>query len=243
MRYNIRMAVVRELSAPGLFGLDSILGAIENLFGRAADSIKALTGIAAGQGIAGSILGGMKSVLGPLASSGASFLAMSQSLLTTVTGAVSAVGNIVSAPLGAIYLLAMSVQQAGRNVFASLASIAGLPASVAYQINSIVAGFQAAYCNLVNGFDQLRRMFDLDPLFGASNCSSTGGGRPPSTFTQARTNPFASIYAATATATVQTPASAQATASAVASDPLTTSRTNAQAAVVLTDIRDGILAA
>lgn len=239
LQYRIRLAVVRELSA-GLGFFDAILGAITDVVGRATASIAALTGIAGIQTAGAAVVSGMRSTLGPLASAADSYLRMSSNLLSIVTSGVLPNGTI-SAELAPTYSLAMSVQLAGRGIFTSLADVLLLPQAVCHELNAIASSFTSAYCSLRNGFDQLRFCDDIEPLFGASNCSSTGGGRRASAYTETGVNPFRTVFPPTV-AGIQTPESRAAMAAAVALDPVVTSLSAAEAAARLIAIRSGIVA-
>jgi hypothetical protein len=118
----------------------------------------------------------MQRYLGPLAGAGSEFLTKSKGLLDTVLGSIGSSTGTVDDTLRPIFDLSRDIQQAGRNVFHAVDAIAGMPNHVIYQINAIAGNFQGAYCDMLNGFDRIKSVFDLDPLFGASNCSSTGGG-------------------------------------------------------------------
>lgn len=49
-------------------------------------------------------------------------------------------------------------------------------------------------CTLANGFGVSRQFASYDDLYGASSCSSTGGGRGWSTFAEEGSNPFHSLF-------------------------------------------------
>jgi hypothetical protein len=240
MRYRIRLAVVNDLSTAFSAVVDFILGAIANVAAKAIASLGSLTGIASLQGSMSATFAGLGGSLGALAPAGSAFLSASGNLLTAVAAGVS-VNGLISASLAPTYVAAVGVQAAGAAVFTSLAGLAGLPAATVYAVSAAASSFAAAYCALVNGFDQTRSVVDIEPLFGASNCSSTTGGRAPSAFSAAGTNPFESMpLAAGAVSGVQTTASAQAMANAAALDPLATQLSMTDAANYLGAITEGL---
>lgn len=238
-RYRIRMAVARDLADPGPMDLDAILKALTDALGRAAAALGSLTGIAGLQGVAASALGALGKALGALAKAGQVFLQTSQRLLTAVVSGVNAVTGVVDAVLKPVYYLALATQLAGRNLFYAASSLTGMPAHVVYQLNRIGTLFESARCNLLLGFDQMQSIFDLEPLFGASHCSSTAGGRPPSLYAGADHNVFASIAPAGGSL-LQTTASAQAMRMAGTIDPLVTQFSPSYAAGLMQTMTDGI---
>lgn len=238
-QFSIRLAVVRDLSDPPIGDLDSILGAITSPLGRVGAALESLEVSAAGQGRAAQTMGGLGRFLGPMAGAASGFLDKSKSLLEQVRGGVDAVTGAVDDTLRPVFDLTRDIQAAGRNIFHAVNAIAGIPNHVIYQVNAIAGNLQGAYCDLVNGFDRLQTAFDLDPLFGASNCSSTGGGRPISTWGDR--NPFDALVPGAPSA----PVSADARSviqQAKALDPVAQPLTLAQAADRLERIAAGVTA-
>ena len=238
-RFSGRFAVVRDLSDPPVADLDSILSAIASPLGRVGAALGSLDAAVAGQGRLAKALSGTKSVLGPLASAGAGFLEKSRGLLVTVREGVDAVTGAVDDTLRPVFDLTRDIQAAGRNIFQAVNAVASIPNHVIYQITAIAGNLQGAYCDMVNGFDRLQTAFDLDPLFGASNCSSTGGGRPISTWGER--NPFEAL-APNYTAAPVTADARMVIQGAKALDPVASPLTVAQAADRLERITAGVSA-
>lgn len=128
------------------------------------------------------------SVLGP----SLGFMGMSSSLFSGVGSAITD-----AAPwANDVASFAGGVAQAGMNAFRTLASVLSLSYSAVRQVAAIARAFMNIYCTLKNAINQLRDWQDFSSIFGASNCSSTAGGRPLSSFIGS--NPFAAAFAATA---------------------------------------------
>lgn len=238
-QFQIRLAVVRDLSDPPAGDLDSILSAISSPLGRVGSALESLEAAAEGQGRLASALSGARGVLGPLATAGSGFLEKSRGLLETVRGGVDAVTGAVDSTLKPVFDLTRDVQQAGRNIFQAIDAVAGIPNHVIYQINAIAGNLQGAYCDLINGFDRLQTAFDLDPLFGASNCSSTGGGRPISQWGER--SPFETLTPTTTPAPVTADARSV-IQSSKALDPVAQPLTITQASDRLDRIASGVSA-
>lgn len=84
--------------------------------------------------------------------------------------------------------VAQGVAMAGMNVFRTLASVPGIPQFAQAGLMGIAGAFANVFCVLQNAFGGGLFFQDYSLLYGASNCSSTSGGRPISVF--AGVNPF-----------------------------------------------------
>src|SRR3546814_1488395 len=81
--------------------------------------------------------------------------------------------------------------QAGVNLFRTVAAVANLPSQIRSRLMQVAGAYSNIYCVLRNALRQQLFYEDYNPLFGASNCSSTSGGRPISSL--AGKNPFYSV--------------------------------------------------
>jgi hypothetical protein len=148
-------------------GLTSMLGSVSFLSG-AIPSI-------------GSFLpSSMAGILGPVQS----LMGGSCSVFSAVASAVQAGSGIAGQLIG----VASMAAQAGAAVFRTIGAIAQLPQVFQAQIMSVAAAYTNIYCVLRNALNQQQYFFDYSDLYGASNCSSTSGGRPISIL--ADENPF-----------------------------------------------------
>ncbi|PWC44271.1 hypothetical protein [Azospirillum sp. TSO22-1] len=101
----------------------------------------------------------------------------------------SGIGNL-TAP---IFSTVQMVAQAAGNGFGILATgesagaVKGLLMRAASTMNDIA-------CTIANGFETGRTFRSFDDLYGASNCSSTGGGRAWSTYAEAERSPLQEMF-------------------------------------------------
>lgn len=84
--------------------------------------------------------------------------------------------------------------QVGLNVIRTAAAVVGIPSFAKLRLMQVAGEYSNIFCVLRNAFSQQAFYPDYSPLYGSSNCSSTNGGGPPSTFVD--TNPFFSVVPA-----------------------------------------------
>ncbi|WP_293372286.1 hypothetical protein [Nevskia sp.] len=97
--------------------------------------------------------------------------------------------DAVSAP---VIFASRQVELATRNLVQALIEPLALTERIKRTLREVYSNAAEAYCNLTNSFQPNGQYLDFTGLFGASNCSSTTGGRPLSDF--AGENPFLSLY-------------------------------------------------
>lgn len=119
-----------------------------------------------------------------LAAPVANFMNQTGRVYRAVHDAISA-GDAVAESL--ISVARMSAQ-AGLNIFRTAAAIANIPSHARMRLMEVAGAYTNVFCILRNAVDQQLFYPDYSPLFGASNCSSTSGGRPPSPLSGV--NPF-----------------------------------------------------
>jgi hypothetical protein len=100
------------------------------------------------------------------------------SALSKVVGVVTEARGIVTAEANQFIGIASDLSLLGRNVFNTYNAITNLPDSIAHEVSTIAGAFNNAFCVLKNAFKKVQEYPDYDPLYGASNCSSTVGGSP-----------------------------------------------------------------
>lgn len=149
------------------------------------------------------------------------FVNTAVSVINVVTNIAQYAQGVFDSTVGAVLQGALSIASAGRNAFYSIAMTAtNITDEVKSGLMGIASAFSDIYCSIVNGFNLGQTYTTFDPFLGASNCSSTGGGDPPSFFTVNNQNPFEAYYTATnQSITIST--TAQAALNALAADPLT----------------------
>lgn len=73
--------------------------------------------------------------------------------------------------------VARSTAQAGANIFRTFAAVAGIPAHVRGLLMDVGTAYTNIFCVLGNALKSRAVYEDYADLYGASNCSSTSGGR------------------------------------------------------------------
>lgn len=235
--FHIQMQVLAELSDPGRYAmlLDQIAQAVNNPYGRyraAHDSMAANIGRQANLADRiGGLLGGS------LGLASRSFLQASNTMLAAVLDVARQAAGSFDAVTAPLLATSIQMQQAGRNAFQMLAMPSSLESDAKQAIMQISGNCNDAYCNLMNGFNLLRQFPDFSDLFGASTCSSTGGGRPISPL--AGDNPFLEIYQPQASP-VRVSAPANAAMTNLRGDPLTSAMNQADIQGALHEIAQGV---
>ncbi len=172
---TIASAIASALSAsdPSGFGLNSLLASLNSIRGYIASAKNFIN----------------TQILAPVTE----FMIMSNRLLTAVQATISD-GLSLAVPL---INLARSVAQTGLNVFRTLAAIAGIPGQVKATLMQVASAYSNIFCVLRNALKAPKTYENYGGLYGASNCSSTFGGAPPSRY--ASVNPFFSVVAPSST--------------------------------------------
>jgi len=113
---------------------------------------------------------------GTIAQPVAEFMRQTARLYNSVTTVIAA-GDAIAESLISI---ARMVSQAGLNLFRTAAAVKGIPSHVKVRLMQVSGAYSNIFCLLRNAVGQQMFYPDYSPLFGASNCSSTSGGRPRS---------------------------------------------------------------
>lgn len=237
IQYRIRLTAMGAVGAAPAGSADSIMGAISGLSGRVKSAVDSLGGVIDQRGQLAKAIGGFGDTVGDLADAGEEFLDKTQGVLDAVTEGVDKVTGIIDDTIRPVYELSVAIEQAGRNVFSAIDTVLRFPQNVAAEIGAVAQNFQSAYCTLRNTFDLDRYAFDISPLFGASNCSSTGGGRAASSLLSE--NPFERLSGGVSPSVVSTQ-SARAIQVARGIDPVSAALPPSVAAGLLRDMASGI---
>ena len=109
--------------------------------------------------------------------------------LDTVTGVFDAVNEALNniSNLGAAYVnqlltLAGDLAKVGVNIFRTITAAANLPLTMAARAARVAAAFNTVACIFQNALRPRAPYEEYSALYGASNCSSTTGGRPASKY-------------------------------------------------------------
>lgn len=159
-------------------------------------------------GIAAAVRNWTQAVFGPV-------MALANEVIKTanaIKGVISAAGQIV-------VNLAADLCAVGAKLWSAVAAVASIPNAIKSQIMQIKSAFSNLRCVLVNGFSNPLAIYESSDVYGASNCSSTAGGRSSSVFSE--TNTFESPGPVSTEATVYvSPKASQAIEHIKQSDPI-----------------------
>lgn len=154
------------------------------------------SGLGALGGILGTIEGYASSIIGTVGAAvafvdrGLTYVANTVSRFTTTANRVLfTVNDIVGSVAGGFTSLsnkaiaiATDIASVGRNVFRTLSGIQGLPASIRADLSRIASAYNEVVCIFSNSLRPRQTYENYEGLYGASNCSSTTGGRPASSY-------------------------------------------------------------
>lgn len=183
-----------------LQAVDTSIDSLPVLFPSIGSIPSGLAGLAAAvakiESFAGNIVGWVNSAVS-YAQSGISNVAAHVSAFVGLTNRVlhSAMSVIGSIEQGATTLandvigIARDISSVGVNLFRTLSGIVNLPSHLKAELGRVASAYNEVLCIFRNALRPRKIYDDYDDLYGASNCSSTTGGRPISRYTNA--NPFA----------------------------------------------------
>lgn len=162
------------------------------------------------------------------------FMTQTARLYGQVRSAISA-GSAIA---GSLISVAQMTARAGVNLFRTLAAVASIPQLAKAQLMSVAGAYSNIFCVLRNALRQKMIFQDYSDLYGASNCSSTAGGRPISKL--ANQNPFYATVPTPSPLPVSATASARDNLKVLAdSDPVTTPISTTRLVPVVTAIANG----
>ena len=193
MRYQIRLAVLDDADGPSGI-IDQIISALSN-------PLRWLAGVTGLGGVLTTIQGYISTGLalyGAASTAVRSFVGMISGVLNSVASVASDVRGEFSGLNGDLLTTARSLCQAGSNALSALATDPTLPDYLLIPARRLPSLLTEADCTMANSFSLGRSYTSFDDLYGASNCSSTGGGLPPSPYAVLDSNPFDDFFPATA---------------------------------------------
>jgi hypothetical protein len=194
-----------------LYGKDD-LGVADSAFDSFGVSLQRITDFCS------EISGEIGRIMGPLKAAFASFTALTARVLTYTQKVLSAAMGVVTSVTAPLMNIAANLSRAAANVCYTYQSIISFPDRVKAQFARVAAAFSNVVCLFANAFKKRKFLANYDDLYGASNCSSTAGGRAVSQY--ATENPFP-VYFPVNTTTVSASSSATNALSLLASaDPV-----------------------
>lgn len=210
-QYNINLqAVSTQVDGglarflPNLGSISGGLGALDTILGKFAGFTDMLKGA----------LGGLKAIAGNVTR----FVNSAVNVIKAVRNVVSATTGFITGAAGLVIGIAKAISMAGREVFRTLAAIASIPRVAKAALSQIGAAFHEVVCIFSNSLRPRGQYEQFDGLYGASNCSSTTGGRMPGAFSNQ--NVFALMNEKAKAPVTLSGAAISSVNSIVASDPV-----------------------
>lgn len=121
-------------------------------------------------------------LLAPIAATVQRFVKMSNQIFTIVRDTVMTVKNGISSAANSLIGIAADVAQVGVNIFRTVSAIASIPGHLKAALGRVAGAFNEVVCIFANSLRPRKTYEDYTGLYGASNCSSTTGGRGPSAY-------------------------------------------------------------
>lgn len=172
-----------------------------------------------------------KTIIGPIKK----FVATTMRLYTAVKNMVTAGVGIIR-QIGSIATLAT---QAITNVLRAAAIVVNIPNIGKAAIMNVVREYTNLFCLLKNA-KKVLDYEDYSDVYGASNCSSTGGGRSISVYSGSTNNTFAAIAKQTPSPVIVTQAASNSMKTIAGTDLVTTPLPSAVIASNLNVINSGL---
>lgn len=107
---------------------------------------------------------------------------ISTGIFDLVNSTIKDITNFTGGIANSLLEIARDMAQVGLNVFRTVQAITNLPTDIRTQAAQIAAAFNAVACIFQNALRPRKPYEQYDGLYGASNCSSTTGGRAPSPY-------------------------------------------------------------
>lgn len=233
IRYQITLTVLDDGTPFGL--LDTIISALSNPLRWLAG----VTGMTNTLVTLNTYLGTGLRMLGAARQVATQVLGIGISLLGTVRDVARQVRGVFEGPDTLLLDTARAFSQAARNAFSALAGVPSISNTDRAALMGIAAAFNDSYCNLWNSFGVGRYFKSYDDLYGASNCSSTGGGRPASIYAETGANPFSDMFPSIPNPVTVT-AEATAAMATLAAEPLRLAGSETETANLLAPIAAGV---
>lgn len=174
-QYNITLQVVNTQVDGGIEKYRPRTGSLSGGLGALAGFLGKITALV-------NMIKGALSFVKALASTVMKFIGTVISVIKAVQSVVSAVKGFITGTAAAVIGVAKSLSMVGREVFRTLSEIASIPATAKAAFSQMGAAFNEVVCIFSNSLKPKKTFEQYLGLYGASNCSSTTGGSPPSPF-------------------------------------------------------------
>lgn len=123
-------------------------------------------------------LGFVDDIIGGVSDSIAGFVSATNGVLSTVLDVLKDTRNLATGVGNRLIAVAGGLASVGLNVFRVVNSISGLGDDIKSKIGRVAAAYNEVLCILANSLRPRRVYEQYTGLYGASNCSSTTGGKP-----------------------------------------------------------------
>lgn len=120
--------------------------------------------------------------LGPIASTVKTFVGMTNRALGAVNTVVRGAKNVINGTANRLIGIASDLASVGVNVFRTINNIRNLPSDLKAAIGRVASAYNEVLCVFSNSLRQRKTYEEYTGLYGASNCSSTTGGRQDSAY-------------------------------------------------------------
>ncbi len=171
LQYQIQMAVLGRVGAFAEFNLGGGLSALGAAAAEASGLDSLMAAISKIQSFAGNVKSFVdRSLVAPVQA----FMNKTTQVYQKVVDGIRSIDGVASSLKSAAGMMA----QAGANIFRTLSAVVGLPAHIKGQLIDVAASYTNIFCVLKNSLKGRAYYEDYSSLYGASNCSSTSGGRP-----------------------------------------------------------------
>lgn len=158
------------------------------------------------EGAVSAALKTVNSVLAPIANTVKQFVGLANAVFGVVNSVIRGVKNVITGAVNGVIGIARDIATVGQNLFRTFNSIRELPSDIKGILSSAASAFNEVRCIFGNALRPRKTYEDYTGLYGASNCSSTTGGRPDSPY--ANMNAFNLIQPEPNVATMNTQAQA-----------------------------------
>lgn len=186
---------------------------------------------------ANNIRGGIASALGPLKGGIEAMVKLTHKALMAVRAIAKTGVDALRSIAAPVLEIATALTKMAANVFQIVSTTRGIPQAIKAQFMGVKSAFQNAFCLLRNAFKVGGFLPQYAGLYGASNCSSTSGGRGISPFVN--TNVFPLIDPAGTTPVAVTSTAQEALSKVSALDPLRPI-TNAELGGLVSAVNNGV---
>lgn len=181
-QYNIQLqAISTDISNP--------LAIVPDL-GSVSGGLTALSGVLATlqgwsesiQGFVSKALTFVDQALAPIASAVKAFYDVTKQVFDITFNAVSSVLGGITSVANSLISIAKDLAMAGANIFRIFSAITSIPSYLKAALGRVASAFNEVVCIFSNSLRPRSYVNDYEGLYGASNCSSTTGGRSQSAY-------------------------------------------------------------